>query len=127
MYSRSCFITFMLVAILLIAMTPAKSQAAPNATNFCGSLGEYTSWYNQKPTLWVWKNGKGKSNPSNVNVKYNGRSVPNSASGVSVSSPQVDNNDGWVGYYIAKRWYLSPENRDWDNDKLWDVTGCVQR
>ena len=120
--------TLFLLTIFLFSLifsVPAHTvQAAPLNATYCGPLGEYTSWYGTKPVLWVWKNGGGKPNPTNVKVKFNGNSVSNSDSGVLVASPQVDNGNGWVGYFIAKRWYLI--NWQWDDDSRWNVSGCVE-
>lgn len=96
---------------------------------WCGKLGSYTAifWngWEPKPTLFVWKNGKGKPNPYNLTVKYNGKVVPNSDDGVKTSSgPQQDLGNGWVGYHIAKRFYI-PTGMQWDDDWRWEVYGCL--
>lgn len=116
--------------VLLIGAQPADAGStteypASSVANkaWCGRLSSYTTWYSGKPILYVWK-GKGRGNPYAVSVWYNNRSVPNSGNGVQTSSgPQVDLRNGWVGYFIAKRFYLT--NWQWDDDWRWEVRGCL--
>ena len=93
----------------------------------CGQKHAYThwyrvNWYGTKPILKVWK-GQGKGNPYYVSVWYGENYVPNSGSGIVTTSPQVDTNDGWVGYYISTRWYLT--HPGWNNDANWEARGCT--
>jgi hypothetical protein len=91
-------------------------------------LSTYTAAYYSKveriykPALFVWK-GKGRGNPYAVSVWYNGKSVPNSDSAIVTTSPQIDDGNGWVGYFLAKRWYFF--NPGWDDDWRWEVRGCL--
>jgi hypothetical protein len=111
----------MMVTISALLVTPTPVQAA-----YCGKLSSYTTWYMAdypKPILYVWK-GIGSSNPSYVIVMYDNQAVSNTDDGIRTDSPQVDNNDGWVGYFLAKRWYLF--HLGWDDDSRWFVSGYVQ-
>ncbi|MCW5851673.1 MAG: hypothetical protein KIT87_16490 [Anaerolineae bacterium] len=110
-----------------LAENPGAPDAAPSAA-WCGSLGEYTAWYwpnwyQPKPALFVWKNGAGKPNPTNLTVKFNGQTVANADDGIRTGSPQIDLRNGWVGYYLSTRWYLG--HPQWDDDWRWNVTGCL--
>lgn len=122
-----------------VAASPPDAQlrSNPATTNaWCGSLSSYTSYFwaanekKWKPTLYVWK-GKGRQNPTSVSVKYTNKSnvvvtVPNSTWGVITTAPQVDPENGWVGYHIATRWYDFPQyNTQWDDDWRWKVRGCL--
>lgn len=119
-----------LLLVFLILLAPISAFAGPvqevpekaPTAAWCGALGEYTTWYGIKPVLYVWK-GKGNGNPYNVKVYYNNALVPNADHGVIVTSPQVDRGDGWVGYFIAKRFVST--NWQWDDDWRWDVRGCI--
>ena len=92
------------------------------SARWCGEMHAYTHWYGTKPILKVWK-GQGKGNPYYVSVWYGENYVPNSGSGIVTTSPQVDTNDGWVGYYISTRWYLT--HPGWNNDANWEARGCT--
>jgi hypothetical protein len=129
----SCKIIGLLVlSFLLVTMYTVKPVMASRtltaenttlAATWCGKLSSYTTWYGSKPALFVWK-GQNRGNPYAVSVYYNGSSVPNSASGVQTySGPQIDLGNGWVGYYIAKRFYLYHSN--WNDDWRWEVRGCL--
>ena len=107
----------------------SSSEASTVLKAWCGRLSSYTTWYYStverawKPILYVWK-GKGKGNPYAVSVYYNDRYVSNGPDGVQTySGPQVDPGNGWVGYFIAKRFYLF--NPGWDDDWRWEVRGCI--
>jgi hypothetical protein len=108
---------------------PLSLEHSVVAKAWCGRLSSYTTWYYSsvekiwKPILYVWK-GKGKGNPYAVSVYFDGKTVPNDGSGVQTfTGPQVDPGDGWVGYFIAKRFYLT--HPKWDDDWRWEVRGCI--
>lgn len=116
--------------VVLVVLAIFASLAIPKTVQAmsCGKLGSYTTWYYSgveriwKPILYVWK-GTGKPNPVYVSVLYSGEYVPNANNGIITSSPQVDDGSGWVGYFIAKRWYLTHWN--WDDDGRWEVRACI--
>jgi hypothetical protein len=116
-----------LLILLLSSITPASPvQAAksdvPSAAVWCGKLSSYTTWWKSKPILYVWK-GKGRGNPYAVSVYFDGKYVANADNGIRVDSPQVDNNNGWVGYFLSTRWYLT--HSKWDDDRRWEVRACL--
>lgn len=121
---------FMVLSISIVGMAPQQLHAAPNTAQYCGDLGEYTAWHwtgrEWKRVLWVWKNGKDKPYPKYLLVHYDGQLVPIGQHGVDTSgSPQVDQFNGWVGYFISTRWAAS--HWGWNNDSRWRVTGCVEK
>lgn len=120
--------TFLFLVVVISLTLAALAIATPVQAKWCGRLSSYTtSYYSNvehiwKPILYVWK-GTGSANPTAVSVWYNAEYVPNSDYGIQTSSPQVDNRNGWVGYFIAKRWYLF--HWQWDDDWRWEVRGCI--
>ncbi|HQY26417.1 MAG TPA: hypothetical protein PLL45_16150 [Thermoflexales bacterium] len=126
----SASLAALLLATAVSASPVAASQEQRPAGKWCGRLSSFTSSYYStveriwKPILYVWK-GQGAGNPTAVSVWYNGNSVPNSDDAVRTSSPQVDPSNGWVGYFIAKRFYFAPSNWAWDDDWRWEVRGCI--
>lgn len=119
-----CFVFFATVfSVAGFAVLTDTAQAAPLNSTYCGALGEYTSLYKNKATLWVWKNGGGKPNPTNMVVKYNGRVL--STNIVNTANPWFDSGNGWVGYGISSGWALT--NPGWIIDSRWDVSGCVAK
>lgn len=126
MYSKGRYNKIIMAAlqvlVVIAIIIPAITSPTPAKAIWCGRLPSYTTWYNRKPILFVWK-GKGSQNPTYVSVWFNNYSVPNADNGVITSSPQVDLNDGWVGYYISTRWYLT--HHLWDDDWMWEVRGCI--
>lgn len=123
------FYIFMVLIMLFSSIAHAYPvQAAPTASAWCGKMSSYTTSYWSdvekiwKPILYVWK-GNGKGNPYAVSMYFDGKYVPDADNAIRVGSPQVDNNDGWVGYFIAKRWYLT--HPKWDDDARWEVRGCI--
>ena len=127
--------TSLFIAIVMALLAFATFKPVQSVQASCGQRSTYTQWYwagYPKPTLFVWKGGAGKPNPTNVIVQYNNRtaanpnwiSVPNAEYGIQTGSPQVDLKNGYVGYFIAKRWYSL--NWGWDDDWRWFVSGCIQ-
>lgn len=117
-----------IVAGTAASLAPSRAQAAPLSSSYCGQLGEYTAWHytagEWKRVLWVWNNGHSTPYPDAVIVYYNGQLVENGQKGVQTySGPQVDQGNGWVGYFISKTWVLM--HSGWDDDWRWDVRGCV--
>jgi hypothetical protein len=133
------FLLFVL-AFLFFTGLAANPVMASNATStdrsvantaWCGRLSSYATWYYSnveriwKPILYVWR-GQGRGNPYAVSVYFNNQYVSNSGDGVQTwSGPQVDTGNGWVGYFIAKRFYMWPTNWQWDDDWRWGVRGCL--
>jgi hypothetical protein len=128
------FFVFAVLTLLfsnIIFVTPAKAAQSDSSSAgiWCGNLSLYTSWTWSnvekiyKPALFVWKGGAGRSNPIYVSVYYDGNYVPNSDDAIRVGSPQIDNNNGWVGYYLAKRWY--PFHLGWGDGRRWQVRACL--
>lgn len=127
---------FSAVALLLVLLSgfvqTAPVQAAPAhvvpTTAWCGRLSSFTTWYwskvenKWKPILYVWK-GQGRGNPYSVRVYYDNNFVPDADDGIRVGSPQVDNNNGWVGYFLSTRWTWF--HRNWDDDWRWKVLACL--
>ena len=137
MKSRIASIVILFVVLLAVMSGAASAdrwstpQPAPSSAAWCGRLSSYTTSYWStveriwKPILYVWK-GQGRGNPYAMSVWYNGLLggyVPNADDGIRMSSPQVDNGSGWVGYFIAKRWYLI--HPSWDDDWRWEVRACL--
>ena len=125
-FGRKWLTIFVFMVVFVVAASFASTT--PAQAMWCGRLSSYTTWYYSnvehywKPILYVWK-GVGKANPKYVSVWYNSESVPNADYGIQTSSPQVDDRNGWVGYFIAKRWYSL--HWQWDDDWRWEVRGCV--
>jgi hypothetical protein len=121
------------VAALMPVPVMANTGSSPNTTvassQWCGRLSSYTTWYYSgvehmwKPILYVWK-GQGRGNPYWVNVAFNNQIVPDRDDAVKTTpGPQVDLNNGWVGYFIARRFYYF--NWQWDDDWRWRVNACL--
>lgn len=127
MNTTSRFILATLILVLALGLTgtvEASQTQSYSDAKWCGRLSSYTTWYNGKPILFVWK-GNGRGNPTAVSVYYDGKTVPNSGNGVQTySGPQADSQNGWVGYYISTR-YRTFIARNWDDDWRWEVRGCL--
>lgn len=130
------FSIIMLLAMLFSSVAYASPvQAAPPASAWCGRLSSYTSWYyattvidgkttnEWKRTLYVWT---GKGEPYAVSVYFDNNLVGNDQKGVQTyTGPQVPAKDGWYGYFISKTWAADPRHWNWDDDRRWEVRGCI--
>ncbi len=80
------------------------------------SYPRFTSWYNNKPILYIWGIPNSGTDSTGIGIYYydeiGGWIQVSVSSEWGIQMIPQDRQDQWTGYYIAKRWYL--KKKKWD-------------
>lgn len=122
MFKRFAIAVPLLVMLLVTAIVPAQPASAAT----CTSRPRFTTWYNNKPTLYIWGVPGNGNDSTGIGIYYldelGGWSQVSVSSAWGIQMVPQDRKDQWTGYYIASRWYLV--HPSWDDDSRWYVQIC---